>query len=504
MRRSFTQKVFLSVVCIGGLLSLFLLAKNFSNFKLLLSPVVQAVGAQVSEQSLSPESLKSKINSATTISKPFAKVQGLTMFRGNPTRTWYGEGPLPLTPTIAWKYPDSPMCSLSEVFGVTKQWCGNGWTGQPVVWEHENGSTEIIFGAYDRKVHFVDSQTGKDVRPSFLTGDLIKGSVTLDPDGYPLLYFGSRDNKLRIVALDQDIPTELWALDADAVKGKWNNDWDGNPLVMDGLLFEGGENGWFFIYELNRSYVDGKVAVAPKLLFETPAYNDALIARVGNEVSIENSVVRYGDRVYFANSGGRIVGFDVSKAREGEVPLVFDYWVGDDTDATIVADGDGMLYVSSEEERMNETSQLLGQLTKLNPYNKTNPYIWGIHVPLDASGKGGIWATPALSGDYLYVPTHTGVLLAVNKDSGEVTWFDSIGTHAWSSPVVINDTLLVATCEVGSLRQYGLKNPAKPELLHRMLLPSGACIEATPAVWKGNIYVGSRDGYFYKFTDAHE
>ena len=134
------------------------------------------------------------------------------------------------------------------------------------MWEHENGSTEIIFGAYDRTVHFVDSQTGKDVRPSFLTGDLIKGSVTLDPDGYPLLYFGSRDNKLRIVALDQDIPTELWALDADAVKGKWNNDWDGNPLVMDGLLFEGGENGWFFIYELNRSYVDGKVAVAPKLL----------------------------------------------------------------------------------------------------------------------------------------------------------------------------------------------------------------------------------------------
>ena len=30
----------------------------------------------------------------------------------------------------------------------------------------------------------------------------------------------------------------------------------------------------------------------------------------------------------------------------------------------------------------------------------------------------------------------------------------------------------------------------------------GGCIEATPAVWKGRIYIGSRNGYLYVLGDA--
>jgi outer membrane protein assembly factor BamB len=26
---------------------------------------------------------------------------------------------------------------------------------------------------------------------------------------------------------------------------------------------------------------------------------------------------------------------------------------------------------------------------------------------------------------------------------------------------------------------------------------TGACVESTPAVWHGRMYVGSRDGFFY-------
>ena len=43
-----------------------------------------------------------------------------------------------------------------------------------------------------------------------MTGDLAKGSATSDPDGYPLYYAGSRDNYLRVVALDRPTPTVLW------------------------------------------------------------------------------------------------------------------------------------------------------------------------------------------------------------------------------------------------------------------------------------------------------
>ena len=103
--------------------------------------------------------------------------------------------------------------------------------------------------------------------PAFPTGDIIKGSVTLDPDGFPILYTGSRDNKLRAISLDRDRPTELWAMDADVVNGIWNNDWDGNPVVVDDILYEGGENSWFFAIRLNRGYDgEGLVTVDPEIL----------------------------------------------------------------------------------------------------------------------------------------------------------------------------------------------------------------------------------------------
>ena len=135
----------------------------------------------------------------------------------------------------------------------TKTWCGSGWTGQPSVFERD-GRTWVVFGAYDRKIHFVDYETGEDIIPPFETGDIIKGSVTIDPDGLPLVYSGSRDNELHVIAFDRPEPTELWSLPADAVSPtKWNDDWDGSPLVIDDYLYEGGENSQFHVVKLNRT-----------------------------------------------------------------------------------------------------------------------------------------------------------------------------------------------------------------------------------------------------------
>ena len=160
--------------------------------------------------------------------RPWGETSGLTMFRGNPTRTWYGSGPVPRTePVVLWDYPDQRMCGPSTVSGETTTWCGTGWTGQPVVWERPDGITEVIVGAYDHAVHFVDAATGEATREPFATGDLVKGSVTLDPDGFPLLYVGSRDNRFRILALDREPVAELWSMHAGEVAGIWKRFWTG-------------------------------------------------------------------------------------------------------------------------------------------------------------------------------------------------------------------------------------------------------------------------------------
>ena len=435
------------------------------------------------------------------VGKPWGVVPGIVQFRGNPTHTWYGSGPVPIAPTIAWQYPNERMCSLSSVGTETKQWCGTGWTGQPVVWERSDGITEVIFGAYDRAVHFVNANTGLPTRPPFVTGDLIKGSVSLDPDGFPLLYFGSRDNFLRILSLEGDIATELWALDSGLYPGIWNNDWDGNPSIVDGILYEGGENGILFAIELNRSYSD-TVTVAPEIVFTFEGWTPELLASVGDtNASIESSVAVTADRVYFANSAGRIVGLNTDNIRNGNAPVVFDFWAGDDIDASLVIDRDGFLYATVELERFLPRSQEVGQFIKLDPTDAS--LVWSVALPALGGGDGGAWATPALGNGVLYLPTHTGQLLAVDAATGDVVWKDDIGTHAWSSPSIVDNTLVVAVdCENGgALRAYDLADPRIPEQIWQTTLGTG-CIESTPSIWNGSIYVGSRDGYFYSFSST--
>jgi outer membrane protein assembly factor BamB len=334
-----------------------------------------------------------------------------------------------------------------------------------------------------------------------MTGDIIKGSVTLDPDGDPLLYFGSRDDKLRIVALDRKRPVELWSLHANFVPGIWNNDWDSSPSVHNDILYEGGENGYLFAFRLHRDYDErGLVKVAPEPLLAFRGWTQELLRFTGDKnVSIENSVAIHDARLYFANSAGRVVGLDISGIQSGRAPVVFDFWAGDDVDASIVVDEEGMLYVAVELERYLPRSDELGQLIKLDPFRPDDPVIWSVSFPAALDDwRGGVWSTPALADEVLYVTTHSGMLVVVDREDGKVLSTDDLGPHAWSSPVVVDESLLLATC-TGELRHYSLADPRKPVPVWSVHIPTKACIESTPAVWKGRIIVGARDGYLYAF-----
>jgi hypothetical protein len=433
--------------------------------------------------------------------------EGLTTFRGNATRTYYGEGPVPRQPSVVWEYPESGgLCSTSVDQHGSRVWCGTGWTGQPNVVEMSNGVTQVRFGAYDRGVHFRNSKNGNEVKSTFLTGDIIKGTVTSDPDGYPLVYSGSRDNFFRVLALDRGrAPVELWSLSSDSAPNPiWNNDWDGSALVINDYLLEGGENSWFYVVKLNRGYdAKGKVTVNPAIKMMVPGYDDELLAAIGDDnVSIEASVAFYDGVVYFSNSGGLIQGWDISKILSGghKYKRVFRFWTGEDTDATVVIDDEGYLYVASELERSTDRATEVGQLMKLDPSKPKNPLVWSIPVPA-LGATGGLWATPAIWGDALFATTDTGRVLAVNRASGRVAWEFELPGPLWSSPVVVDDTLIVGDCD-GVLHAYDVSHPlrSRPRELWTITLPG--CIESTPAVWKGMVFVGTRTGKMYGIGDG--
>ena len=426
-------------------------------------------------------------------------VEGLLTFRGNPTRTYYGMGPVPAAPETAWRFPDDePLCSMSLVNDQRSEWCGTGWTGQPAVFERGN-HTWVVVGAFSRSVHFLDADTGLRLRPDFPTGDIIKGSVTIDPDGYPLVYVGSRDNQYRVIAFDGTAPRELWSLGAeDLAPVVWNDDWDGTGLVIDDYLFIGGENARFHIVKLNRGYDDGLVTVDPEVVFHAPGWDEELFAAVGDtELSIENSVAISGDTVYFANSGGLVQGWDIAGLRADPAVAperVFRFWTGDDTDATLVIDADGMIYAGVEYQRGTDRSHEVGQIIKLDPSRPDNPLVWGVHVRGELNASG-VWATPGLHRDLLIVPTHTGHVYGVDTATGEVRWTKELPGPTWPSPVIVDDVWIQGDCG-GGLYAFDVSDTTvePPELWSISL---GACIESTPAVWDGLIVVGTKGGYIH-------
>lgn len=460
----------------------------------------------------------SGVVTAETVFEPWGTVEGLTMFRGNPTRTFFGTGPVPReAPDRLWRYPNEAMAGLSPVGNEEKWWYGTGWTGQPLTHVLDDGRTELIFGAYDKNIHFLDASSGERLRPNYDMGDIIKGTVTLDPDGYPLLYAGSRDPRFRILALDGDEVREVWSLHAKAVEGMWNDDWDSNPVVVDDMLYVGGENSWWFAIKLNRGYDDeGMVTVNPEIVYQMPAWTDDLFDLLGRQHSVENSTAIFDQKAYFATSGGRVVGVDLSDIENGNAEVFFDFWMGDDIDSTITIDKEGFVYVvaHADHEKTNNTAarrvREVGQLVKLDtsipvgdPLTSISPIVWQAEIPAARGQDTGVWATPALHPDGLiFVPTDSGSLLAIDTDNGLTVWEDDIGVNAWSSPAIVDDMLVIAVdcfSDASGIRAYDLTDPLSPEQLWNRPLATGGCIESTPAVWDGNIYVGSRDGFMYAF-----
>ena len=478
---------------------------------LLIALVVVAAGA-LAVQRVLPEASSADV--ATPEDQPaptsgFA-TPGLLTFRGSPSRNYYGEGPIPQNPKVVWTYPGDSrkMCAESDVEKGEHAgqffWCGSGWTGQPSVFERD-GRTWVVFGAYDKKVHFVDWETGKDIIPPFETGDIIKGSVTIDPDGYPLVYSGSRDNFMHVIAIDGAEPRELWKLPADAVTPvKWNDDWDGSPLVMGDYLYEGGENSQFHIVKLNRSYDENDtVQVAPELVYNTPGWDQGLLDELAkiqpdrtDDVSIENSVAYHDGVVYFANSGGLVQGWDVSGlGQEGASPpgRVFRFWNGDDTDASVVIDEEGMLYVASQVERDSPRAEEVGQLMKLDPSKPDDPLVWSVH------DSRGFWATPALHDDLVIAPSDDGTIYGVDRATGKVRWTVALPGPTWSSPVVVDDVWVQGDC-AGGIHAFDVSDTKvkPPELWNVQVV---GCVESTPAVWDGRLFVGTRGGRFVAVGD---
>ena len=446
------------------------------------------------------------------LSGEYTDVEGVTTFRGNNYRDSAAYGNIPDDPEeleIVWSV------AVSQI----DDWGGVGWTGQCAIvrWpeevvrimnvrEEKKGGplTEVIYATLDGRVYFLDLYDGQATRPAINIGAPIKGSVTVDPRGYPLLYVGqgipeanghSVDIGTRIFSLiDQQL---LFFLDGDDsfAQRSWYA-FDAAPLV-DGktdTMLQVGENAILYLVKLNTDYDPeaGTISIDPKV--------DRYVfrSRVSDQPGMENSLAVYNDYGYFVDNSGLLQCVDLNT-----LTCVWAGDTGDDTDATIVleeeADGTVALYTATEREHSASYDEN-AYLRKINAL--TGEMLWKLPVKVYTSegNEGGSFATPALGkgelGDLIFAhmtrtPDDGATLMAVDKKSGEVVWRVAMGSGGWSSPVCVYDAsgkgyVLVGSSS-GALRLYDGRTG---RIISICDLEGN--IEGSPAVFEDMLVVGTR------------
>ena len=250
---------------------------------------------------------------------------GLLTFRGNPTRTYYGTGPVPTDPEVLWTLSRRERRDVRRVdasSGEATTWCGTGWTGQPSVWEqrrpHLGGVRRLRQGrALPRRRH---RRATSSRRSPPATSSRARSPST--PTASRSLYSGSRDNYYHVHRRSTG-REPMRAVDAVGRRGQPDDVEQRLGRLGPGhrRLPLRGRREQPVPHREAQPGVRAPTARSPstpELVFNAPGWDDELLAAIGDQdVSIENSVAISGNTVYFANSGGLVQGWDISGLAEG-------------------------------------------------------------------------------------------------------------------------------------------------------------------------------------------
>lgn len=397
----------------------------------------------------------------------YTDVPGVLTFRGNNARNGGAYGTAEVHDKkleLVWTQ------DTGEVRGDGSYWPGAGWTGQPLLvrwpeatrkamgydpkYADDPSFTEVIYPTFSGVIYRLDLATGRQVREPIATGCGYKGTGSVDPRGYPLLYSGQGLDDMngvecpfqfRIFDLIANKQVAGWdGKDAGAPRPEWGA-FDSSALVnaASDTLFEPAENGLIYKAKLNASFdADAKtVSVKPeltKLSYRTP---------VSTKHGLESSAVAYRNLMFALDNDGNLVCWDANT-----MSVIWARETGDDSDASLALEetSDGVfLYAGNEVDNREGTSSPTN-LRKINAL--TGELVWQYDVTAQRSqpNNGGLLATPMLgTGEIadlvLFNVAKTtsltaGTLVALDKKTGKPAWTRQLAKYSWSSPTQITDT----------------------------------------------------------------
>jgi outer membrane protein assembly factor BamB len=478
----------------------------------------------------------------------YTALEGVITFRGNNYRDMPSWGTAEIT--------EQKLTNIREPkqTGAINGWGGSGWTGQPLVvkwpdalrekmtsiyesFRNKAGFTEVIICSLDGNIYFEELETGEKTRNPIKIGAPTKGTASLDPRGYPIIYVGqglnpegsdTKCNDMYFRAYSLIDGKELYkfgAPNADPFALRSWQAYDSSALIdaeTDTLIVPG-ENGVLYTVKLNTSYDEsaGTVTMDPKPMvkyrYTTPANRDRDKAS-GGRWGIENSVVAWKNYVIFTDNAGLLQCVDLNT-----MTLVYANDLGDDSDVSMVleedpANGTFYLYTGCEYDESVHNAQP-GQGTafarKIN--GLTGEVIWEAPFTVQSGDvDGGILASPvlgkkgtSLEGLIIYNVTQevkgestTSRLVALDKNTRDLKWSYDMEAEGWSpsSPVPVytaDGQGYIIQCDIdGEVALIKADGQSATEVSKLSLKDEANKIynkfEATPVVFGNYVVVGSR------------
>ena len=240
--------------------------------------------------------------------------------------------------------------------------------------------------------------------------------------------------------------------------------------------------------------------VAPQLVFTAPAWDDELLTNLPDDrVSVENAVTLVGDTAYFTTSGGLLQGWDLSSLRTGQGVSPGRSASGPATTPTPRSWPTRRATSTSARSGTAATTAVARSASSSSSTPAVRTTRWSGRSPSSRREERHVVDTGALRG-----PRHLAHLhrAGVRHRPGH-------RRHPLDHRAPVRRHELA-----GRRRRHPRpgRRPGRPPRLRphrrggqpteRWTVQLPANVESTPALWKGRIYVGTRDGFMYATADA--
>ena len=455
---------------------------------------------------------------------------GVYTFRGDNFRRNAAYGTVNVTEgklVQVWEYPLGGLRtdSAGTLYGV-------GWNNQPAIvkWakeiremmnvysesKAEQAMREVIFSAQDGNVYFINLMTGEASRAPINIGYPMRGSVSVDSIGRPLISFGQAISKLpnKTGAIGYYIYNMIDSSRIFFINGRQsdiqkqystNGAFDGTSLFIHNegrdAMVVAGENGLLYSVDLNSVFfyptkedpdIIPAITMNPQVIYQSSLAKNENKART----TIESAIAMYNTYVYAADGYGILRCVDTNTMRS-----VWAFDTGDNTDAAIALDlrNNGLdLYTGTTAfSRTGKNKPVV--IRKMNALTGEVLWEYPIQCVVDHSNEtSGCKASPVIGQNDLdglvffnvnRVADGGALLIALDKSTGSMVWQFAMD-ESISSPVAVYNEAgngwIIQADSTGHL--YMLDG--KTGYLNSTLQVDG-CFEASPAVYKDRLCIGT-------------